>query len=228
MGARLLAPLVDVLVVVDTLSFSTSVDVAVSRGAVVYPVPLDDDGAAAQAERAGAVLAAGRTSVSTARPYSLSPASLTSIPQGTRLVLPSPNGAAICAEAGRLGATVIAGCLRNAAAVAAAVERVDGAVGVVAAGERWPDGSLRPAVEDLVGAGAILAALGGDGSPEARAAIAAAAGVGTDDLRTCVSAAELVERGFAEDVELALQRDVSSCVPLLRDGAFHDRGLTPL
>ena len=44
----------------------------------------------------------------------------------------------------------------------------------IAAGERWKDGSLRPTVEDLWGAGGFLAALDVDGfSPEARAAAAA-------------------------------------------------------
>jgi len=35
---------------------------------------------------------------------------------------------------------------------------------------------------------------------------------------------ELIERGFAEDVELALERDVSTVVPRLRDGGFVDFG----
>ena len=48
---------------------------------------------------------------------------------------------------------MIAGGLRNAAAVAAAAARAGDVVGVIAAGERWPDGSLRPAIEDLLGAG---------------------------------------------------------------------------
>ena len=205
-GARGLAPAVDVLVVVDVLSFSTAVDVAVARGAVVYPARWTDDDASTLRER----------------PYSLSPASLTSIPPGTRLVLASPNGATICADAEELGAVVIAGCLRNAAAVAAAAARAGSVVGVVAAGERWPDGSLRPAIEDLLGAGLILAALAGEPSPEARAAIATAEAVTLDDLRSCASARELIERGFAEDVELALERDVSTAVPLLRDGGFVD------
>lgn len=59
--------------------------------------------------------------------------------------------------------TVVAGSLHNARAVADWLAREhdedDQTVAVIAAGAAWPDGSLRPAVEDLWGAGAILAAL---------------------------------------------------------------------
>ncbi len=63
-----------------------------------------------------------------AAPWSLSPAGLRRAPFTPRLVLPSPNGSAICAAAAAAaaasasdggvtdgGVTVIAGCLRNAA-----------------------------------------------------------------------------------------------------------------
>jgi 2-phosphosulfolactate phosphatase len=208
-GARRLAQEVDVLVVVDTMSFSTAVDVAVARGAVVCPTRWSDESAA----------------LSRDRPYSLSPASMTSVPSGTRLELASPNGATICLDAAELGPAVIAGCLRNASAVAAAAGHAGDVVGVIAAGERWPDGSLRPALEDLLGAGVILDALGGEPSPDARAAIAAARAVTLDDVRACHSARELIDAGFAEDVDLAVQRDVSTAVPLLRDGAFTNSGV---
>ena len=42
----------------------------------------------------------------------------------------------------------------------------------VASGERWRDGGLRPAYEELVGAGALIEALPtGNWSPEAQAAV---------------------------------------------------------
>ena len=90
-GLRALAPISDVVIIVDVLSFSTALDVATSRGAVIYPYRFKDATAAAYAASIQAELAsAGR-----GPGYSLSPASLQSIEAGTRLVLPSPNGAAL-------------------------------------------------------------------------------------------------------------------------------------
>jgi 2-phosphosulfolactate phosphatase len=228
-GVRRLTPGADVVVVVDVLSFASAVDVAVGRGATVYPFRVRDATAAAFAEQVGGVLADGRGVGQSGVSYSLSPASLGTIPAGTRLVLPSPNGATLVLLAAELGATVLAGCLRNAAALAAACRAIGGTVAVIAAGERWVDagastGSLRPAVEDLVGAGAILAALDPTHpSPEAIAAIAAFRAAMPNlspFLATCASGKELIERGFAADVELAAQFDVSATVPCLTGEAF--------
>jgi 2-phosphosulfolactate phosphatase len=151
----------------------------------------------------------------------LRPSSLITLAAGTTLALPSPNGATLCRTAAAAGADVIAGCLRNAAAVAAAVDVVDGPIGLLAGGERWPDGSLRVAVEDALGAGAIAAHLTGR-SPEAE--LAAAQFVAVTDLHDvltrCSSGQELVADGFAADVELAATLDVSTAVPRLRAGVL--------
>ena len=92
---------------------------------------------------------------------SLRPSSLLGLAAGTVLALPSPNGASLCAAAARHDVVVLAGCLRNATAVATAARAAGGPIGVVPAGERWPDDTLRVAAEDALGAGAIIAALGG-------------------------------------------------------------------
>jgi 2-phosphosulfolactate phosphatase len=95
-------------------------------------------------------------------------------------------------------------------------------VAVIPAGERWPDGSLRPAVEDLWGAGAVLDALGpADLSPEAEAAVAGFRAAGLPDaLAACSSGRELVAGGFAEDVDVASRVDASAVVPVLVGDAF--------
>jgi 2-phosphosulfolactate phosphatase len=217
-----------VLVVVDVLSFTTAVDVALERGSAVYPAAMGDADAAGLARDVGGVLAVDRRDVSERHPWSLSPAALRAAPVAGRLVLPSPNGAAIAAAAAQ--PVVLAASLRNAGAVAAwLVERGRGEtepITVIAAGERWPDGSLRPALEDLLGAGAVLAALAAQRawaeSPEAASARAVYESTRfvADAIRRCASGVELARSGFAEDIDIAVDADASDVVPVRRDGSF--------
>jgi 2-phosphosulfolactate phosphatase len=269
-GLRVLAPGASVVVIVDVLSFSTAVDVAVDRGAIVLPYRWHDGSEGDYARANDAIVARrgppgggsgppdpGSGSSAGGHGYSLRPSSLTTIGAGVRLVLPSPNGSALtfgAVEAGRGargsagdgGRLVLVGCLRNATAVgltAAAAASVaggeggagggNGSVAVIAAGERWrgTTGPLRPAVEDLLGAGAVLDAVaaasewsagsGASGprpSPEALAAIAAFREAADDlpaRLRDGGSGRELIARGHPGDVELAAALDVSPAVPTL-------------
>jgi 2-phosphosulfolactate phosphatase len=218
-GLAALAGGCDVLVIIDVLSFSTCVDVALGRGASVYPFAEPGDAARAFATKVGAVCAGPRS----AERYSLSPRSLMQLNTGERIVLPSPNGASLSLRTG--DTPTFAACLRNAAAVAREVSHLARRIGVIAAGERWPSGELRFAIEDWLGAGAVIAALDGHPSPEAEAArlsYEAAAPRIEATLLESVSGRELVERGFAEDVAIAAELNVSRCVPRLHEGAFVD------
>jgi 2-phosphosulfolactate phosphatase len=209
------------VVVVDVLSFSTAVSVAVERGARVVPYRFRDRRAADHARSIGARLAGSRRS---GPGPTLSPASMETLGAGELIVLPSPNGAACSVRAAEAGAIVVAGSLRNARAVGRLARAHGGSVAVIAAGELWPDGALRPAVEDLVGAGAILASMPTRSrSPEAIAAVGAYRAIRADlrsALLACASGRELVARGFERDVEIAAQIDATDLVPVLRDGAF--------
>lgn len=233
-GARELAPEAACLVVVDVLSFTTSVTVAVEAGTRVFPYAWRDGTAAAFAHDKGAQLAVGRRAGTAQTPWSLSPAALRRAPHTPRIVLPSPNGSAISAAAGGTTA-VVAGCLRNRAAVGRRLAgqghgTPDRPVAVIAAGERWPDGGLRPALEDLLGAGAVVTALASYGagplSPEAEAARACFTATGdvARAVAACASGLELIRGGFAEDVEIATELDASEVVPALTEGAFGDDG----
>ncbi|MCR2763204.1 2-phosphosulfolactate phosphatase [Microbacterium sp. zg.B48] len=148
----------------------------------------------------------------------------------------SINGAAVAAAAAPSGAVVLLGALRNASAVAAAVyadqQRRGGrtSVNILAAGERTGRGAgstVRFAVEDHLGAGAVidaLAALGLDhSSPEA-----AVAGEAFHALRRATrhlltasgSGRELTGRGRGDEVDAAAAVDAASVVPILRAGEF--------
>ena len=217
-GLESLAP-ADVVIVVDVLSFSTCVDIAVARGGAIVPYAWNDASAAVFADLHGAEVAGSRGNSR----YSLSPASFVDAPAGLRCVLPSPNGGAVALNAVMSGAIVVAACLRNATAVADAVPSLGKTFNVVAAGERWRDGSLRRAMEDWVAAGAILRRLPGPRSPEAEAAVAAfehASGDLGGFIADSGSGRELIARGFGQDVELAAAFDVSSQVPTYERGAF--------
>jgi 2-phosphosulfolactate phosphatase len=120
---------------------------------------------------------------------------------------------------------VVAG-LRNRRAVAEWVLGRQGdkgerfMVAIVAAGEQWPGGALRFAVEDQLAAGAIIDALADLGidycSPEAASAAAAFTGLrnATGHLIGASSSGRaLSEAGLRRAVDEAIQMDVSSELP---------------
>jgi 2-phosphosulfolactate phosphatase len=187
--------------VVDMLSFTTALTVAADSGIEVFPYRWRDESAVAFAHRHDAVLEMGRGEVVAPGQVSLSAATIRRSTGIERLVLPSPNGSTICESLAGSGRGVIGVSLRNVDAAVAwtatYLERVPGAVAVVAAGERWADGSLRPGVGDLWGAGAFTAGLADRGigplSPEAEAATSAYRNVSRrvpDVLHDCASGRE--------------------------------------
>jgi 2-phosphosulfolactate phosphatase len=228
-GAALAAERGDVVVVVDVLSLSTAMSIAVARDftCLVYSgAEIEEMGGPGQAS-----VLLGARSLSRQRQVepgqlTLSPASLTTAEPGQRVVFTSPEGAAAVHAAARAPALLVGGprnataCSRLAAAYMGST--LAGRVTVVPCGERWSSaipglGGRRPSVEDLAGAGAICARLAEFGyslSAEARLAVGLwQTGSVLEDLAACVSARELRARGFAADVELAFQVDVDEKVP---------------
>ena len=166
-GAALAAERGDVVVVVDVLSFSTTLSIAVSRDftCLVYSgAEIESLGGPAMAAiRLGARPLNRQRRVEPGQ-VSLSPASLLGAEPGQRVVFTSLNGATVVAAAAKAPALLV-GAPRNAAACARAAGELmartrAGRITVVACGERWssvqPDAAgVRPAVEDWLGAGAV-------------------------------------------------------------------------
>lgn len=228
----------DAVVIVDVMSFSTTVSLAVDGGAAVLPLSRTEierfGGVEAVASRFDAEVAGKRGDTSAS--FTLSPASVCRVDEGARLVLTSLNGA-VAASAARRGAMVFAGALRNARGVANACKRVldEGSVSrvtLVACAEQWSSvadvAGTRPGLEDWLGAGAIafhLRELGAQQSVEATAATATFDAAGPSRLEAwlkgCVSGRELTANGFLEDVLLAAEVDVATTVPVVgKDGFF--------
>ena len=166
------------------------------------------------------------------------------------------NGATVAEAAARTGALVLIGGLRNASAVARAIlgeqrrRAARTSVAIVAAGEldsRAPGAPLRFAVEDQLGAGAIVDALGRLGidhtSPDAAVAgesfrglrgaarhLLTASGSGRelealgrrDEVLAAatVDAAEPTRPEAPDDTSAAPGGSVAAVVPVLRDGVF--------
>ncbi|MDL5487569.1 2-phosphosulfolactate phosphatase [Microbacterium wangruii] len=148
----------------------------------------------------------------------------------------SRNGAPLAASLAGTGTTVLLGSLRNASAVADAVlaEQVRRgtrtSVVVLAAGERESADAGAPvrfAVEDQLGAGAVIDALVQRGldhsSPEAAAACEAFRGLRAAArhlLSASGSGQELGEHGRGDEVRAAAEIDAVDAVPVLRQGVF--------
>jgi|GEM_PF-703370 len=240
-GARLGAARGDVIVVVDILSFSTTLAIAVSRDfscLVFSPAEVAALGGIEQAAARFGARPLSRQRLVPPGQLSISPASLLTAVPGQRVLFTSLNGAAVTAAAAAAPALLV-GSLRNASATATATalllsQGLAGRVTVVPCGERWgpvePDApGWRPALEDWLGAGLICARLAEHGltlSAEAGAAAAAWTGqdirTGPNLLTSCVSARELRARGFSQDVTLALSVDVSERVPTRVSGAAEE------
>jgi len=222
-GASAAAARGDILVVVDTLRFSTTAVTAVHHGVLLYPCTWDED-IHAFSQRVGAIAGGHRSGEDTR--YTLSPLCYIHAVPGLRIALASPNGAT-CARHASAVPILFVGALVNARAVGMGVaqwlETTNLSVTVLACGERWPtpsdDGELRFAIEDYLGAGAILSCLPQTKSPEAllcAGAFVLAAPILEEMLLECGSGRELQGKGQVHDVRHAARLNLYDTVPVMR------------
>lgn len=159
----------------------------------------------------------------------------------------SRNGAAVAAAAAAAAApdaTVLVGGIRNASAVARVVQAIQErrqartSVAIIAAGEVDAAGTLRFAVEDQLGAGAIILALSDRGidhtAPDAAVAaegfralrgalrhMIGASGSGRELAAGVAATAHIEASGLVPTaVADAAALDAVDVVPVLRDGVF--------
>lgn len=223
-GARSAAARGDIVVVVDTLSFSSAVVTAANHGAIIYP-STDNEDQAEIASRVLAVKAVPRNDVPSRGRFSLSPETYLNIESDTCVVLVSPHGATCCRNA-QNAENLFVGSLLNAEATGKAVSRLMNVSGLdvtlVASGETWHEPmegvELRFAIEDFVAAGAILSCITHDKSPEAQVCEAASASVENyldEIIWDSISGRELRNAGFQHDVTYSAQLNMYGTVVIM-------------
>lgn len=206
------------IVIVDVLSFCTTVDVAISKGCSVIPTKIENKGQLLSlAKQQQAILAKKRNEPG----ITLSPSSLESIDSKQIILLPSPNGSTLMDLASHFHKPVFAGCFRNAKVLSNCLNlKKFFPILFVAAGERYPNKMLRPAIEDYWGVGSILAAVDGNKTIEAECAIQSFRAISNDiksNLIACESAQELIVHGYTKDVELAGEYNSSDSISELSE-----------
>lgn len=233
-GAREASERGDIVIIVDVLSFSSTVVTAIEHGAIIYPHPPPrNERAKAYAAQLGAELIQGRAEGAKYGGHTLSPLSFSSSDRGKKLVMCSFNGAACTWVAKQVPALLI-GSLLNASAVAETANHLrvknNVPITVVPCGERWSDvmdsdNNMRPGIEDYLGVGLIVSKLHGEKSPEAQVcqgAYESAKSNMKELIKDCGSGRELRERGYGSDVDYCLQIDQSKAVPILRENHFRN------
>jgi 2-phosphosulfolactate phosphatase len=229
-GARKAASRGDITIIVDVLSFSSTVVTAVHNGAIIFPHP-KNEAVQAFAEKVQAELIIGRAEAAKIGNPTLSPISFSPMHAGLNYVLCSMNGS-VCSWAASQAHNLLIGCLLNAHAVAAVANQLQldsgSSISVIPCGEQWNEvhegeNQLRHAVEDYLGAGAILSQLKGTPSPEAEVCIHAFRNSKhrlTELIWDCGSGRELRELGFEVDVIHCSQLNALEIVPIYNGDHF--------
>lgn len=222
-----------IVVIVDTLRFSSAVVTAVAHGFTIYPT---------SDQKKGAKFAASINAEISGKPgearYSLSPLSYlnTFHADNKKVVLYSPNGAA-CAELVKENNTAYIGCLLNAKAVGEQVSKAaknsKQNVTVIAAGEQQAIDTGEKivyvkkrsrrifAVEDYLGCGAIMSSMTLLKSPEAEVCESAFNGSREkieELLLESWSGKYLVQHHLMDDVKHAARLNYYDVIPVICDG----------
>ncbi len=229
-GARDAARRGDIVIIVDVLSFSSTVISALRYGTIIYPYPPYLDGKE-YADKVGADYILGRAEAAKIGKPTLSHVTFNQEHSNKKYVLSSLNGAFCTWIASKVPALLI-GSLLNASSVASVANQLiletKANITVVPCGEQWSDvreyeDTLRPSIEDYLGAGAILSYLNGEKSPEVEVCIGAFNNSKqklNELVWECGSGRELRERGFEEDVKHCSRLNVYQTVPILNKDHF--------
>lgn len=233
-GAREAAERGDITIIVDVLSFSSTIVTAVNFGAVIFPYPIFPNGQEKDyADKVGGKLILGRAEGAKLGLPSLSPVTFSKTHADKKFVLCSLNGASCTWIASKVPALLV-GCLLNASAVASVANhlktKTNANITIIPCGEKWSDvkegeNGLRPSIEDYLGTGLILSKLEGKKSPEAEVCLNAFHNLEkkiNELIWDCGSGRELRERGFEDDVRHSSRINVYQTVPMLHKDHFID------